>query len=99
MEDNESSIRNRLLNFIERDRFSFTTAIVYIFILGAVRSIMEAYIGAYQRYSIYLFSQHVLLSYPEILIGVLLVYVVTRIEIKKYGMYSFLDFGCFCFPR
>ncbi len=81
--DNEENLTDKLLNFLEKDRFSLTSAIIYVFIIAGVRSLMEAHVGRYHGYGRYLFTQHVLLSYPQLLIGVLIIYLIIKKPPKK----------------
>lgn len=82
MDDNENWTE-KLLNFIEKDRFSLTTALIYVFIIAGVRSFLEAALGRYHGYGGPLFAQHVLLSFPELLMAVLVIYIITKRSPKK----------------
>lgn len=96
--DNEETLTNKLLNFIEKDRFSLTSAIIYLFIIGGIRSLMEGRVGSYHGYGRYLFTQHVLLSYPQLLFGVLIIYIIIRKSPKKIMNFFLLGFGLLLLP-
>ncbi len=83
MKDDDKSYSKKILDFIEKDRFSLSSAVIYIFIVSVIRSLLEAYISGYGTYTLNIMAQHVLLSYPEILMGALVIYGITRSSIKK----------------
>ncbi|MFW6141789.1 MAG: hypothetical protein ACOC53_04450 [Candidatus Saliniplasma sp.] len=97
MED-ENSFTSKILDFMEKDRFNLTSAIIYVFIIGGVRSVMEAHVGRYYGYSRYLFTQHVLLSYPQLLVGTLVVYLIIKRHPKKIMNVFLLGYGLLLIP-
>lgn len=96
--DKEETLTSKLLAFLEKDRFSLTSALVYVSIIAGIRSLMEARVGSYHGYGIYLFSQHVLLSYPELLIGVLIIYLMVRKHPKSIMNFFLLGWGLLLVP-
>ncbi len=88
----------KLLEFLEKDRFNLVTATIYVFILAAVRSFLEGYIGEYPLYSKTIFTNHVLLSYPEILMGAFFLYLITKINIRKICNVILLGYGILLAP-
>lgn len=96
--DKEETLTNKLLDFLEKDRFSLTSAIIYVFIIAGVRSLMEAQVGSYHGYGRYLFTQHVLLSYPQLLIGVLIIYLIIKKPPKKIMNVFLLGYGILLVP-
>jgi len=80
---NDKSLTQRLLDFLEKDRFNLTAGLIYIFIIAGIRSFFEAHVGQYHGYGRYLFTQHVLLSYPQLLMAALVVYLLTKRPPKK----------------
>ncbi|MFO7990902.1 MAG: hypothetical protein R6U61_01250 [Thermoplasmata archaeon] len=98
MKDDEKSYSKRILDFIEKDRFSLTSAVVYVFIISVIRSFLEAYISGYGAYTLNIIAQHVLISYPEILMGALVVYAITKIHIRKIWNVILLGFWILILP-
>ncbi len=98
MDNYDQTLTKKILNFIEKDRFSLTTAIIYVFIIAGVRSFMEARVGSYYGYGRYLFTQHVLLSYPQLLIGALIIYVIIRKPPKKIMNFFLLGYWILLVP-
>ncbi len=98
MSGKNRSLTKRLLDFLEKDRFNLTTALIYVFIIAGVRSFMEAHVGVYHGYGRYLFTQHVLLSYPQLLMAALVVYLVTKRPPKKIMNFFLLGWWLLLIP-
>ncbi|MFW6041200.1 MAG: hypothetical protein ACOC85_05135 [Thermoplasmatota archaeon] len=94
----DESLTKRLLDFLEKDRFNLTTALVYVFIIAGIRSFFEAHVGQYHGYGRYLFTQHVLLSYPQLLMAALVIYLITKRPPKKIMNVFLLGWGLLLIP-
>ncbi|MEF8834677.1 MAG: hypothetical protein V5A76_00815 [Candidatus Thermoplasmatota archaeon] len=94
----EESLTKKLLDFLEKDRFNLTTALIYVFIIAGIRSFFEAHVGQYHGYGRYLFTQHVLLSFPELLMAALVVYILTKRSPKKIMNVFLLGWGLLLIP-
>ncbi len=94
----DESLTKKILDFIEKDRFNLTTALVYVFIIAGVRSFFEAHVGQYHGYGRYLFTQHVLLSYPQLLMAALVIYLITKRPPKKIMNVFLLGWGLLLIP-
>jgi len=94
----DESLTKKLLDFLEKDRFNLTAALVYIFIIAGIRSFLEAHVGQYHGYGRYLFTQHVLLSYPQLLMAALVIYLITKRHPKKIMNVFLLGWGMLLIP-
>ncbi|MBS3782004.1 MAG: hypothetical protein KGY68_05285 [Candidatus Thermoplasmatota archaeon] len=94
----EKTLTKKLLDFLEKDRFTLTTALIYVFIIAGIRSFFEAHVGEYHGYGRYLFTQHVLLSFPELLMAALVIYIVTKRSPKKIMNVFLLGWGLLLIP-
>ncbi|GEM_PF-3111072 len=70
----EKSLRDILLDWLEKDRFTLSTALIYIFLLGAFRSFLDSLIKDHGWYNIYEMAHYVFVAYPEFLLGSLIIY-------------------------
>ncbi len=95
---NEKSLTEKLLDFLEKDRFNLTTGLIYVFIIAGIRSFFEAHVGQYHGYGRYLFTQHVLLSYPQLLMAALVIYLLTKRPPKKIMNVFLLGWGLLLIP-
>jgi len=91
-------LTKRLLDFLEKDRFNLTSALIYVFIIAGIRSFFEAHVGQYHGYGRYLFTQHVLLSYPQLLMAALVIYLITKRPPKKIMNVFLLGWGLLLIP-
>ncbi|MEF8873850.1 MAG: hypothetical protein V5A88_04160 [Candidatus Thermoplasmatota archaeon] len=69
-----TGLRERLLTWLEKDRFTLTTAVIYIFFLGAFRSFLDSLVKDHGWYNIYELAHYVFVAYPEFLLGSLIIY-------------------------
>ncbi len=96
--NDEKSISGKIIGILEKDRFTLTTALIYVFIIAGLRSVMEGVVGAYYGYGKHLFLQHVLLSYPQLLLGTLIIYLIIRESPKKIMNVFLLGYGLLLVP-
>jgi len=74
---------NKIIDFFEKDRFTPSTAFIYLIIIGAVRSISESLYFEYPMFSMYLIIQHIAFNFPVLVLGVFVIYKATGAKIKK----------------
>lgn len=67
MTDRSKSFREKLLRSIEKNRFSLSTGLIYLFIIGTIRTFLQARAADFEPYLEYFFAQHITLKYFEIL--------------------------------
>ncbi len=90
--DNENII-TKIFEFLERERFSLVSVFIYVFLLSAIRSVLEGYIFDYQYYSYYLFINHTISYVMAYFVGIFLIYAVTKIDYQKLA--NFIAVGYF----
>ncbi len=71
-----------LINFVEKDRFTILTALLYIIIIGVIRSVSESYAGAYPGFGIHLLTQHVMFYFAVFFTGAVAISILGDIDIK-----------------
>ena len=77
------SLLERLVEFVERERFTVLTAVLYLLLIGAVRSLSESYMGEYLSFGIPLFTQHITFYFSVFFAGAVVISVLADIDIKK----------------
>lgn len=74
---------DKLFCFLEKDRFTPLTALIYFVALGLIRSLSESLIFEYGTFSFYLIVQHTAFNFPVFVLGVLVIYKATNIQYRK----------------
>ena len=73
----------RLIEFLEKDRFTPSTAFFYFIFLGVVRSVSESLFFEYGTFSIYLVIQHTAFNFPVFVLGVFVIHKATGTRYRK----------------
>jgi len=88
----------KVIDFLERDRFSPFTAFIYLLILGIIRSVSESLYFEYPVFSMYLIAQHIAFNFPVLVLGVLVVHKATGTQIRKVFNVVLLGFWITALP-
>lgn len=88
----------RVLRWVEKDRFSLTTATIYVFLIGAFRAFLDSYVKDHGWFNIYEAAHYIFLAYPEILLGALVIYFLTKAPIRKIWNVILLGFWVLLLP-
>ncbi len=86
------------MEWVEKDRFSLTTAIIYVFAIAALRSLLDSYVIGNKMYNTYQLAHYVLLAYPEFLLGALVIYALTKAPLRKIWNVILLGFWILLVP-
>ena len=89
--NNSYAFTEKLLNVLEKNRFSLSTGIIYIAVITAIRSYMEGVLVESKIQAIPIFPHHILNSYVMILMGALGIYLVTGEKLRK--IWNLILFG------
>ncbi len=87
-----------MIDFLEKDRFTPSTAFVYLIILGVVRSVSESIYYEYPMFSMYLVAQHIAFNMPVLVLGVLVIQIATGTSMKKVFNVVLLGFWITVLP-
>lgn len=77
------SLLERLVELVEKERFTVLTAVIYLLVIGLVRSLSEAYMGEYLAYGIPLMTQHITFYFLVFFAGGVAISVLGDIDMKK----------------
>lgn len=88
----------RLFEFMERDRFTITTAFVYLLILGVIRSVSESLYFEYPVFSLYLIIQHTAFNFPVLVLGVLVIKIATGERLRTVYNIILIGFWIVALP-
>jgi len=94
----EKSLRLRVLDWLEKDRFSLTSAVIYIFLVAAFRSYLDSLVKDHGWYNIYEMAHYVFVAYPEFLLGSLVIFLLTTAPIRKVWNVILLGFWALLIP-
>ncbi len=72
-----------LIDFVEKDRFTVLTAVLYIMAIGVIRSVSESYAGVYPGFGIHLLTQHMMFYFAVFFTGAVTISILGDIDIKK----------------
>lgn len=89
---------DHLIDFLEKDRFTVTTAFIYLIVLGVLRSVAESLIFQYPVFSLYLVAQHTAFNFPVLILGVLVIKLATDAPLRKVFNVVLLGFWIVVLP-
>ncbi len=88
----------RLFDILEKDRFTITTAFIYLIILGLMRSLSESFFFDYPTFSIYLVIQHTAFNFPVLFMGVIVLKMATGKSLRNIFNLILLGFWVVALP-
>lgn len=94
----EKTLRKKVLDWVEKDRFSLTTAVIYVFVIAAFRSFLDSLVTEHGWYNIYEMAHYVFVAYPEFLLGALVIFLLTKAPIRKVWNVILLGFWILLIP-
>ncbi len=72
-----------IIKFLEKDRFTLSTTLVYLIVLGIIRSVAESLIFEYPVFSLYIIAQHTAFNFPVLVMGGLILKIAIDEKLRK----------------
>ncbi len=96
--EKQNGLQERILDWVEKDRFSLTTALIYITTLGIIRSFLDSLVKDHGWYNMYEMAHYVFVAYPEFLLGALVIFILAKAPMRKVWNVVLLGFWLLLIP-